>query len=146
MGNTQQQFKARMQQHFNEVQKFVKLGKKLDSHAKHFATQFHDTTAHKSTPVNQRGRTTCSVIWQGNPIRAVKTFATKNCALCAKEGIAILKQLMSNPQLLINSDNEICGAFGHRPRFHAHVKQTTPINDESIHEERASPTHEVAQN
>jgi len=37
MGNTQQKFKARMQQ---QVQKLVKLGEKLDSHAKHFATQF----------------------------------------------------------------------------------------------------------
>jgi len=37
-GNTQQTFKAGMQQHFNEVQKLVKLSLKLDSHAKHFAT------------------------------------------------------------------------------------------------------------
>ena len=43
MGNTQQKLKARMQQHFNEVQKLVKLGKKSDSCAKHFATQFDDT-------------------------------------------------------------------------------------------------------
>jgi len=35
--------KARMQQHFNEVQKLVKIGKKSNSQAKHFATQFHDT-------------------------------------------------------------------------------------------------------
>jgi len=39
MGNP----KARMQQHFNEVQKLVKIGKKSNSQAKHFATQFHDT-------------------------------------------------------------------------------------------------------
>jgi len=30
MGNTQQKFEARMQQHFNEVQKLVKLGQKSD--------------------------------------------------------------------------------------------------------------------
>jgi len=38
IGNTQQKFKTRMQQHFNEVQKLVKLGEKSDSNAKHFAT------------------------------------------------------------------------------------------------------------
>jgi len=78
-----------MQQHFNEVQKLVKLGEKSDSYAKHFATQFHDANP---SPANQRGGITCSIIRQGNPISVVKTSATKNCALCAKERIAILKQ------------------------------------------------------
>jgi len=31
IGNTQQKFKARTQQHFDEVQKLIKIGKKLDS-------------------------------------------------------------------------------------------------------------------
>jgi len=85
------------------------------------------------------------IIWQGNPISVVKTFATKNCALCAKERIALLKQSRSNPQLLINSNNEIDRACGHTPRFYGHnVKQTTPSTDESINDERVSPTHEVS--
>jgi len=79
---------SQKQQHFNEVQKLVKLGEKSDSYAKHFATQFHDTNP---SPINQRGGITCNIIWQGNPISAVKTFTTKNCSLCAKERIAILK-------------------------------------------------------
>jgi len=73
------------------------------------------------------------LIWQGNPISVVKTFATKNCAMCAKERIAILKQSRSNPQLFINSDNENYGACGHRSRFDRHVKQT-PSTDESSNE------------
>jgi len=60
MGNKQQKLKATMQQHFNEVQKPVKLGKKSDSCAKHFATQFHDTN--HPQPTNQRGGTTCGII------------------------------------------------------------------------------------
>jgi len=107
IGNTQQKFKNRMQQHFNEVQELVKLGEKSDSCAKHFATQFCNTNP---SPTNQRGGMTCSIFWQGNPISVVKTFATKNCALCAKERLEILKQSRSNPQLLVNSNNEICGA------------------------------------
>jgi len=60
IGNTQQKFKTRMQQHFNEVQKLVKLGEKSDSYTKHFATQFYDTNP---SPTNQRGGITCIVIW-----------------------------------------------------------------------------------
>jgi len=127
-GNTQQKFKARMQQHFNEVQKLVKRGEKSDACPKHFATQFHDTNP---SPVNQRGRITCSIIWQGNPISVIKTFATKNCALCAKKRIAILKQSTSNQQLLINSNSKVHGVCRHRPHFHRHVKQITPITNGS---------------
>jgi len=126
MGNTQQNSKARMQQHFNEAQKLVNLGKKLDPHTEHFATQFHDTNP---SPVNQHGGTTCGTIWQGIQMSSVKTCATKNCALCAKERIATLKQSRSNPQLLVNSDNEICGACGHRLRFNMCAKQATPSTD-----------------
>jgi len=56
---------------------------------------------------------------------------------------AILKQSRSNPQLLLNSNNEIYDACGHRPRFHRHVKQMTPSTDDSINDKRASPIHEV---
>jgi len=65
--------------------------------------------------------------WQGNPISVVKTFATstKNCALFAEERTAILKQSRSNPQLLVNSNNEIYSACKHRPHSHGNVQQTT---------------------
>jgi len=67
-----------------------------------FATKFCDTNL---SPTNQRGGTTCSTIWQGNPISAVKTFATKNCgALCGKERLAILKQSRSNQHLLVKQN------------------------------------------
>jgi len=55
--------------------KLVKLSEKSDSCDKHFATQFHDTNP---SPVNQREGMTCIIIWQGNPISEVKTFAAKN--------------------------------------------------------------------
>jgi len=82
-----------MQQHFNEVPKLVKLGEKSDSCAKRFATQFHDANR---SPFNQHEGTICSIIWQGNPISVVKTFATKNCALCAKERMQL--QFLNNPE------------------------------------------------
>jgi len=76
----------------------------------------------------------------------IKTFSSKNCALFEKERIAILKQSRSNPQLLINSDNKICGACRHRLCFHRHPKQIIPSTDESINDERVSRKHEVATN
>jgi len=44
----------------------------------------------------------------------------------------------------VNFNKEINGACGHRPRFHKHEKQTTPITDESINDKMASLTHKVA--
>jgi len=68
------QLLRKMQQHFGEVQKLIKLGKKSDSCAKHFATQFSDASP---SPKTQGEGIICSIIWQGNPISAAKTFATK---------------------------------------------------------------------
>jgi len=93
--------------------------------------------------MKQCGGMTCIII-SGNPISALKMFANKSCALCAKERIAIFKQSKSNPQLLINSNNIICGACQHTPHFHRHAKQTTPSTEASINEKRVSPRHEVA--
>ena len=81
-----------MKAHFCDVQQLINKGVKSDSYAKHFATQFDPMIYPDSdaTPANQRKGITCSIIWQGNPISVAKTFATKNCALCAKERVAIL--------------------------------------------------------
>mgnify|MGYP007080221088 CR=1 FL=1 len=88
-------------------------------------------------------RTTCSIIWQGNTISAVKTFASKNCALWPKERIAILKQSRSNKQLLVTSNNEMCVWTQTTFPQASAAKQTTPSTDESINDKRANPTHEV---
>jgi len=101
------------------------------------ALQFCDTNP---SPANQRGGTTCSIIWQGNPISVVKPFATKNCALCAKERLAILKQSRSNPQLLIKSNNEACGACRHRPCFRRHAKQPPALMSQSMTKDPAQHT------
>ena len=127
IGNTQQHFKNRMQQHFNEVRKLHQLGEKSDSYAKHFARQL--VNFEKVSNTLQRNTIHCSVIWQGNPISAVKTFGTANCALCAKERLEILKLSRYKPHLLINSCNEIYGACRHKPRFHRYT--TAQSTDES---------------
>jgi GIY-YIG catalytic domain len=138
IGNTQQHFKKRMQQHFNDVRKLHSQGDKSDSYAKHFAEQFLNFES--VSPNLQRGSISCSILWQGNPINVVKTFGTTNCALCNKERIEILKQSKKDPKILINSCNEIYGACRHKPRFHRY-KSRTPSTDESLIDEKVTPTN-----
>jgi hypothetical protein len=135
IGNTQQHFKWRMQQHFNDVKKLHQHGLKSDSYAKHFANQLSNFD--NLTPALQRNSITCKVLWQGNPINVVKTFGTPNCALCNKERLEILKQSRKNPESLINSCNEIYGACRHNPKFHRYLSRI-PSTDESNEDERVT--------
>ena len=140
IGNTQQNFKQRMQQHFNDVQRLHKTGEKSDSYAKHFAREL--VNFEKINNNLQRNSITCSIIWKGNPISAVKTFGTVNCTLCTKERLEILKLSRYKPHLLINSCNEIYGACRHKPRFHRYV--TAQCTDES-QRGRKGPTESKTQ-
>jgi hypothetical protein len=137
IGNTQQYFKKRMQQHFNDVKKLHSQSIKSDSYAKHFAEQL--SNFEDISPTLQRSNIRCSILWQGNPINVVKTFGTSNCALCNKERIEILKQSKKDPKSLINSCNEIYGACRHHPKFHRY-KSRSPSTDESIEDERVTAT------
>jgi hypothetical protein len=138
IGNTQQHFKKRMQQHFNDVRKLHQLGIKSDSYAKHFAQQFSNSDL--PTPEVQRNNISCEILWQGNPISVVKTFGTPKCALCNRERLEILKQSRKNPNSLINSCNEIYGACRHHPKFHRYTCRP-PSTDESIEDEKVTPTN-----
>ncbi len=138
IGNTQQHFKTRMQQHFRDVRVLAKTGTKSDSYARHFAEQlqnFEDISNQL-----QRNTITCSVIWKGNPLSAVKTFGTPHCTLCARERIEILKLSRYKPHLLINSCNEIYGACRHKPKFHRYA--TAQGTDESPREMKGSNKQE----
>lgn len=134
IGNTQRFFKKRMQDHFGDTKRLHLKGEKSDTYAKHFAKQFPPTET--PTPDQQRAGIYCSIIWKGNPISAVKTFATRNCTLCARERLEILKQSRKDPHSLINSCNEIYGACRHNPKFHRYDKHNNPSTDESIEDEK----------
>ena len=77
IGNTQQTFKKRMDDHFSNVQRLLKNGQKSDSFAAHFVQNFNNTTSrtdlHKCM--------TFKVINQLNPIGAMKTFTKPNSNL-----------------------------------------------------------------
>ena len=133
IGNTQQHFKTRMQQHFSDVKRLHSKGEKSDSYAKHFA--FHLQNFKDISPRLQRNNITCSVIWEGNPLSAVKSFGTASCMLCNQERLEILKQSRKDPKMLINSCNEIYGACRHNPKFHRYCR-AVPSTDESVKDER----------
>lgn len=85
---------------------------------------------------------------QGNHTGALadKTFAKKNCGLCVKEKCTIFKQSGPSLQLLIASNNKICGACGHRlrHRFHRSAKQTPfALMSQSMMNELSHSAHSV---
>ena len=141
IGNTQCFVKTRMQGHQNDVRRLYALGQQSDSYAKHFASlERYTIYGDIPTPEEQRKDCTISVLWQGNPISAVKTFATHNCALCTRERLAILKVSRSKPELLINSCDKIYGACKHKPKFHRFTTNNSTSTDESQEDGKVVPT------
>ena len=108
IGNTQQNFKARMNQHFCDVQNFITKNKKSDSFAKHFAKHFNEK------PTNQQMREIISfkVLWNGNPLSLNKRFGKSDCSLCMAERLKILdySRNWKTRNKLINFCSEIYGA------------------------------------
>ena len=141
IGNTQQHFKKRMQQHNGDTRRQLSKGIKSDSFAKHFSHQMQNMN-HKDTKVfhrTLRNSYTSKVLWQGKSISTVKTFGTKHCSLCSQERLHIFYKSKENPETLINSCHEIFGACRHKTRFHRYLK-VAPSTDDSIEEEKVTPT------
>jgi hypothetical protein len=139
IGQTQQNFKNRMEGHHNDVGLFHnpnKPAKRSDSYSRHFATQLQNWKA--IPPKVQREHYSSKILWQGNPISAVKSFGTQHCILCNKERLAIFKQFKKDPQSLINSCGEIYGGCLHKPKFHRYSNKQTST-DESKMDEKVKP-------
>ena len=92
IGNTQQNFKKRMDNHFSDLQRLLKNGQKSDSFAAHFVQHFNNTTSHTYLWKCM----TFKVLKQLNPIGAMKTFTKPNCNLCKQERLNILKSYVTN--------------------------------------------------
>jgi hypothetical protein len=86
--------------------------------------------AQAPTPRIQRNLITCSVIWKGDPITAVKKIGKNSCKLCDREIMAMVKTKFKSPRGLINSRSELHGACRHIRRFHRLTMKTTPSADE----------------
>ena len=118
-----------MRGHFQDVKRLMEKGVHSDSYARHFAGIW-PRGAEIPSPGMQRDLIKCEILWQGNPISAVKTFGKNTCSLCNREQIEIIKISRSIPDILINSCLEIHGMCRHKPRFHRYHKQDYPSADD----------------
>jgi hypothetical protein len=127
IGNTQQYFKNRMRGHFQDVKQIVENNVYSDSYAKHFGEQV-PKGAKAPTPGMQRDLISCSILWKGDPLTAVKSFGRNSCKLCNRERMAIVKACHKDAKGLINSRSELHGACRHIPRFHRlSIKALPPV-------------------
>ncbi len=126
-----------MRGHFRDVKRLMEKGVHSDSYARHFAGIW-PRGAEIPSPGMQHNLIKCEILWQGNPISAVKTFGKNICSLCNREWMEIIKISRSNPDILINSCLEIHGACHHKPRFHRYHEQETPSADDCKKREKVA--------
>lgn len=96
ISNTQQPVKRRMQQHAQDVKCLAATGKLSNSFADHFAQPIP-----KNTPKNEITKNinfSMKILWKENPLSCVKTFGSRQCELCSKERLGILKMLRKNQE------------------------------------------------
>ena len=129
-----------MTTHYPEARNLVNKGVSSDSFAKHFASHFEKNDNKKkeilisANQIWKLGK--IDILWQGNPISAMKTFGKLNCILCMNERLQLLKALkvdkMENTRKLINSSNELYGACRHKTKFHRYQICETSSTDEGL--------------
>ena len=130
VGSTHQHLKKRMQRHHSDTIKMHK-GQSTGStaFARHFATQLQNFPV--LTPTIIRNFIDYSVLWRGNPLSSVKTFATPHCKLCSKERTEILKRARYKPHLLINIRTGLYESCNHIPQFHRFKEGDDDSTDET---------------
>ena len=67
----------------------------MDSFAAHFAKHFKGSDMDASVG-SVRKLVDVEILWQGDPIKCMKSFGKKTCALCMKERIKIFKHSKKN--------------------------------------------------
>ena len=142
IGNTQQNYKSRMSAHYNDVKKLFDTDKRTDTYAQHFAVHLGYNPSVKKKypgPPKLRELAKFEILWQGDPIKVVKTFGKRSCVLCTQERLAIIKAAWKNCNQLINSNSEIYGACCHNPKFHRFKENNPPSTDDRIKHERVNP-------
>ena len=106
-----------------------------DLFAKHFTSHFPKEVNISTRDV--RSKVTMSILWKGNSIPCVESFAKLNCSLCIKERLVILKALGDNSEKrLINSNNELYSACRHKSKFHRFTTTTNSSTDDGLNTEK----------
>ena len=123
IGNTQQNFKKRMDGHFSNLLRLLKNGQKSDSFAAHFEQHFNTITSR----TDLRKYMTFKVVNHLILIGAMKTFTKPNCKLCMEECLTILKKLREKCFTIMNNNLEIYGACRHKTSFHQFCLSTDDL-------------------
>ena len=89
-----------MDDHFSDLQRLLKNGKKSDSFDSHFVHPFNTTTSR--TDIHKY--TTSKLVKQINPIGAMEKFTKPNCNLCMQERLTILKKLREERVAVMNKN------------------------------------------
>jgi hypothetical protein len=113
-------FKDRMAGHFALLSKYMRKHKDSSSLVKHLAQKDHWPELAQgeiTTPKQLRAKLIFNVVYQGNPISAVRSFGTNRCKICMKEQIEILKHSFDPTVKLMNSRLEIHSSYLHKPEF-----------------------------
>ena len=113
IGNTQQNFKKRMDGHLSNLQRLLKNRQKSDSFSAHFVQHFNTTTSR----TDLRKYMTFKVLDQLNLIGAMKTFTKPNSNIFMQERLTILKKLRDKRVTVMNKNLEIYGACRHKTTF-----------------------------
>ena len=131
IGVTQQFLKKRMQSHVSETRGYYQYlqnlrgkPKNTDTFARFFAVEAMISGIQNPTTDDIRSLYTLNILWQGDPIRTVKTFGTNHCILCNQERLEIFKRMRTKPNRLINDQDEIFNTCRHKPRFHRFARAT----------------------
>ena len=114
IGNTQHNFKKRIDGHFSDLQRILKNGQNSDSFAAQFVQHVNTTTS----CTDLRKYMTFKVVKQLNPSGTMKTFTKPNCNPCMQECLTILKKLREKCVTVMNKNSEIYGACRHKTTFH----------------------------
>lgn len=131
IGNTQQFFKNRMKQNYEDVGKFFRKGTQTDTFAKHFVGHFESVPA--ANDVHQKCE--MKILQRINPFGFVKRVRSHKCQLCLTERYWLIKSRMKGDKLR-NANSEIYGACRHQSSFH----RFQLITDERRRREKGNDT------
>ena len=120
LGKTSRYGKVRINEHLDDVRKYLKDGKLSDSFASYFAKmamkEFKDKEFKDISRENIRSLFNFEIIWSGNSLMLNRRFGTSNCQLCNRERLELLRR----PNC-INAKSEIFHKCKHRSRFPRYV-------------------------
>ena len=99
VGNTPNNFKKRLKQHFQDVAQKVANNKNSDYFAPHFAKHFTQKTCSQEC----REIMSFDIVYTVNPKGSMKTWSKLSCTLCMKERIEIINNSRRRYSRIINT-------------------------------------------